>query len=293
MSIKVALVGASGNIGPAVLEQLLNSGFDVTVLTRQGSDHTFDSRARVTKVDYESLDSIKNALADQEIAVSTLNVGGVPLAIHLRIIDAAVAAGVKRFIPSEFGSNTVNPQTAKLPVFADKIKVQDHLKTVSRDSGLSYSFLITGPFLDWGIQHNFILNLSGPVVPLYDGGDRPFSSTTLSGVGKGVVGIIKNLDVTKNTAVYIEEARVSQKQLLQLSGKTLDTENIATADLEKEGYEELTKPSPNPAIIATRFIWRAIFGEGFGALYETQELSNDLFGLKSLSEDELRGLFAK
>ncbi|CAG8224194.1 unnamed protein product [Penicillium salamii] len=293
MSIKVALVGASGNVGPAVLEQLLIAGFDVTVLTRQGSDHTFDPRAHVAKVDYESLDSIKNALTGQEVVVSTLNAGAVPLAIHLRIIDAAVAAGVKRFVPSEFGSNTVNPQTAKLPVFGDKINVQEHLKKASQDSGLSYSLLITGPFLDWGLKNGFILNLSGPVVPLYDGGERPFSSTTLSGVGKGVVGIINNLDFTKNTAVYIDEARVSQKELLRLSGKATDTEIVATADLEKEGFEELKKPSPNPAIIATRFIWRAIFGEGFGSLNDPQDVSNELFGLKPLSEEELRGLFSK
>ncbi|KAJ5329790.1 hypothetical protein N7541_005574 [Penicillium brevicompactum] len=293
MSIKVALAGATGNLGPAILEQLLVAGFDVTVLTRQGSDKTFDPRVHVANVDYESIDSLKHALTGQEVVVSTLNVGVIPLAVHLRLIDAAAAVGVKRFVPSEYGCETVNPQTAKLPVFGDKVSVQDHLKKLSQDSGLSYSLLITGPFLDWGLAHNFILNLSGPVATLYDGGDRAFSTTTLKGVGKGIVGIVNNLDATKNTVVYVEEARVSQKELLRLSGKTLDTEVVATADLEKAAYEELQKPSPNPAIFATSFIRRAIFGEGFGSLFDTSKLSNDLFGLKHLSEEELRGLVTK
>lgn len=280
-------------MGPAVLEQLLVAGFDVTVLTRQDSDSTFDSRAHVAKVDYDSLDSLKHALTGHEVVVSTLNVGAVPLATHLRVIDAAAAVGVKRFIPSEYGCNTVNPHTAKLPVFGDKISIQDHLKKASQDSGLGYSLLITGPFLDWGVEKDFILNLSGPVVTLYDGGERAFSTTTLSGVGKGIVGIVNNLDATKNTAVYVEEARVSQRELLRLSGKSLDTEVVATADLEKEGYEELQKPSPNPAVFATHFIRRGIFGEGFGSLFDTSKLSNDLFGLKHLSEEELRGLVTK
>ncbi|KAJ5856456.1 uncharacterized protein N7529_010400 [Penicillium soppii] len=292
MSTKVAIVGASGNVGPAVLEQLLVAGFDVTVLTRSDSDKKFDSRAQIAKVDYESFDSLKDALANQDVVVSTLNVGAVPLAIHSRIIDAAAATGVKRFIPSEYGCDTTNAQAAKLPVFGDKVKVQEHLKNTSQTSGLSYSLLITGPFLDWGIEKGFILDTSGPVVTLYDGGEQRFSTTTLNGVGKGVVGIINNLDSTKNIPVYVEEARVSQKDLLRLSGSKIDTQIVQTVDLEKGAFEELGKPSPNPAVFATKFILRSIFGEGFGSLFDPKKLSNDLFGLKPLSEEELRGLFA-
>lgn len=288
----LTIIQATGNLGPAVLEQLLIAGFDITVLTRQGSDKTFDPRVHIAKVNYESFDSLKNALAGQDIVVSTLNVGAIPRPIHLRIIDAAAAAGVKRFVPSEYGCDNTNPQTAKLPVFGDKVSIQEHLKNASQDSGLSYSLLITGPFLDWGIEKGFILNLSGPTATLYDGGERTFSATTLSGVGKGIVGIINNLDATKNTTVYIDEARVSQKELLRLSGKNIDSQIVQTTDLEKAAFEELGKPSPNPARFATQFILRAIFGEGFGSLFDPKKLSNDLFGLKPLSEQELRGLFA-
>ncbi|KAJ5129724.1 uncharacterized protein N7515_005763 [Penicillium bovifimosum] len=293
MSLKVALVGASGNIGPAVLKELLTAGFEVTVLTRQDSNRTFDSRAQVAKVDYESFDSLKTAMSGHDAVVNTLNVGAVPKAIHLRLIDAAIATGVKRFIPSEFGCDTTHPKTSKLPIYGDKVSIQEYLKNVSQDSGLSYSLLITGPFLDWGIEKNFILNLSGPVVPLYDGGDNRFSTTTLSGVGKGVVGILKNLDATKNSTIYVNEARVTQKELLELSGKSMETKVVRTTDLEQEAFAELAKPSPNPANFAVKFILRAIFGEGFGSLFDAGKVYNDLFGLKTLSKEEIRGLFAK
>ncbi|KGO74774.1 hypothetical protein PITC_083830 [Penicillium italicum] len=286
---KVAITGASGNLGPAVLKELLAAGFDVTVLTRQGNDKAIDSRARVVQVDYESLDSLKAALSGQDVVVSTLNVGAVPKSTHLRLIDAAVATGVKRFIPSEYGCDTTKPIVAKLPVFGDKVSVQEHLKNVAQKSGLSYSLLITGPFLDWGLKNGFILNTDGPAT-LYDGGDRRFSTTTLAGIGKGVVGIINNLDATKNLAVYIEEARVTQNELLELSGKSIETNVLKTTDLEQEAFAELAKPSPNPAIFASKFILRAIFGEGFGTLFDSDKVSNDLFGLKLLSKEELRSL---
>ncbi|KAI2726115.1 hypothetical protein CBS147332_3002 [Penicillium roqueforti] len=291
-NIKVALAGASGNLGPAVLKELLAAGFDVTVLTRQGSDKTFDSRAHVAQVDYESLDSLKAALSGQEAVVSTLHVGAVPISTHLRLIDAAVAAGVKRFIPSEYGCDTTNPLTSKLPVYGDKVIIQEHLKNVANESGLSYSFLITGLFLDWGLEKGLIVNFAGPAT-LYDGGDRRFSATTLAGIGKGVVGIINNLDATKNSTVYINEARVTQNELLELSGKSLETKVVQTADLEQQAFAELAKPAPNRTIFATNLILRAVFGEGYGGLFDPEKVSNELFGLKILSKEELRGLIPK
>ncbi|KUM61107.1 hypothetical protein ACN42_g6008 [Penicillium freii] len=288
-SIKVALAGASGNLGPAVLKQLLDAGFDVTILTRQGSDKTFDSRAHIAQVDYESLDSLKAALSGQDAVVSTLNVGVVPLRTHLRLIDAAAATGVKRFIPSEYGCDTKNPLTAKLPVFGDKIDVHEHLKNVAQQSGLSYSVLITGPFLDWGLEHGFVLNLAGPAA-LYDGGDRRISTTTLAGIGKGIVGILNNLEATKNSTLYINEARVTQNELLEFSGKSIETNVVKTTDLEQDAFAELAKPAPNPEIFVPKFILRAIFGERFGSLFDSEKLSNDLLGVKTLSKEELRGL---
>ncbi|KAK9241995.1 hypothetical protein V1506DRAFT_548917 [Lipomyces tetrasporus] len=281
----------SGNLGPAVLNQLLEAGFDVTVLSRQDSNKTFDTRAKVAKVDYESLDSLKNAFSGQDVVVSTLGVGAVPRDTHLRLVDAAVAAGVKRYIPSEYGCDTTNPNTAKLPVFGDKVAVQDYLKKANEKSALSYSFLITGPFLDWGIKIGFLINLSDPVTSLYDGGERKFSTTTLADVGRGIVGIINNLAETNNKTVYVSSATVSQKQLLDLSGKSVKTKTVATTDLEKEAFEELSKPIPNPEVYAHLFLFRGIFGNGFGSHFDSDKLSNKAFGLNPLSDDDIRGFF--
>lgn len=287
MPAKVAIAGATGNVGPAVLDQLSQAGFELTVLTRKDSNSNVHKGAKVVKVDYESLDDLKQALSGHDVVVSTLNVGAVPRDIHIRLVDAAAAAGVKRFIPSEYGADTTNSKAANLPVFADKLAVQEHLKK----SGLTYSLLYTGPFLDWGIKVGFLLDLSSPVTTLYDNGENKFSTTTLADVGRGIVGIINNLDDTKNKPVYVSSATVTQKQLLELSGKKVETKNVATTDLEKEGYEELKKQSPNPQIVATRFLFRAIFGDGFGTHFDSSKLSNKEFGIKELSDNEIKGFF--
>lgn len=97
---------ASGNLGPTVLSELLDAGLTVTVLTRQNSNKTFDPRAQVEKVDYESRKSLKAALAGNEVVVNTLGVGTVPRETYLRLVDAAVAAGVQRFLPTPRNSQS-------------------------------------------------------------------------------------------------------------------------------------------------------------------------------------------
>lgn len=245
-------------------------------------------------MNYDSLDSLTSALTGQEVVVNTLGVGRIPKETHLRLIDASVAAKVQRFIPSEFGANTTNPRAAQLPIYADKVAIQKHLQEASNSNDtFSYTLPITGPFLDWGLKTKFILNHEGPEVELYDGGDQKFSATTLAGIGQAVSGIIRNLEATRNQAVYVREANVSQKGLLELSGKQLATRTVSTAELEKEAYDELGKPNPNPAVFGFNFLRRAIFGEGFGGLVPAEELSNDLLGVRSLSDAEIRDIVVK
>jgi len=65
------------------------------------------------------------------------------LGVQLKLIEAAKKAGVRRFLPSEFGQDLSELKTtAQDPYFADKVKVQDAL----RKSGLEYTFVATGFF---------------------------------------------------------------------------------------------------------------------------------------------------
>ncbi|PLB52318.1 NAD(P)-binding protein [Aspergillus steynii IBT 23096] len=292
MSPKIALAGASGNLGPAVLEQLLNAGFEVTVLTRENKDNKFDTRAKVAQVDYNSLESLTSALTGQDVVVNTLGAGTIPREIHLRLVDAAVAAKVQRFIPSEFGSDTANPKAAKVPVFGDKVAVQQHLKEASEKSGgtFTYTLFINGPFLDWGLKVGFLLKLAGPEAELYDGGDRKISATTLAGIGKGIAGVVRNLDATKNRTVYVREAEITQNELLRLSKKELPTKVVTTDQLEADAFAELQKPSPNLGVFAINLIKRTIFGEGYGSLFPAENVYNDLLGVGVLSEKEVEDI---
>lgn len=65
------------------------------------------------------------------------------------IADAAAEAGVKRYIPSEFGSDTSNPKVAgMMPLFATKADITAYLKT-KEPSGMSWTGIVNGSFFDW------------------------------------------------------------------------------------------------------------------------------------------------
>ena len=64
-------------------------------------------------------------------------------------IDAALIAGVKRFIPSEFSVNTMSPTVQDLvPVFQVKKDIIDHLISKEKD-GMAWTGIATGLLFDW------------------------------------------------------------------------------------------------------------------------------------------------
>lgn len=155
----------------------------MTVLTRQESTASFPATAKVQRVDYDSKASLVAALQGQDAVVSTI--GGAALAKQQLLIDAAVEAGVQRFLPSEFGSDTTNPKAAALPVFRAKVEARktlaDRAAAANPAGSFSYTALITGPLLGWAVTEGF-MSIANKRASLYDGGDRVFSTTTVSNI---------------------------------------------------------------------------------------------------------------
>lgn len=267
----------------------MDAGFKVTVLTRKDSSHSFPSSVTAVPVDYDSLDSLVSALKGQDAVVSTL--ASVAIATQLLLVEAAAKAQVKRFLPSEFGSDTLNEKCSSLPVFKDKVAVQDALKKEAASGGMTYTLVVGGPFLDWGIMVGFIMNLKGKSITLFDGGDRTFSTTSLPTLGKAVVGVLQHPEQTKNRAVYVQDTSTTLKKLATLGKKATGAEGwnesvVAVDEVTAQAWAELQKEKPNPGIFVYNFIKASIWGEGYGGHF--QKLDNDLLGIKEKSEAEVQ-----
>jgi uncharacterized protein YbjT (DUF2867 family) len=104
----VALAGATGDLGGRLLSALVRRGVDVRALVRSGVPSAVQDAVRARggtplPVDFADAAALAGALAGAECVVSTLNgLGPVILDLQSRLLDAAGAAGVPRFIPSDF-----------------------------------------------------------------------------------------------------------------------------------------------------------------------------------------------
>lgn len=213
---------------------------------------------------------------------------------QIPLIQAAIAAGVKRFIPSEFGSDTGNPRAAGLAVYQDKIAVHSFLQEQAAVAapGFTYTVIRNGVFLDWGLAYGFFLRFDSERPPLYDGGERPFSTTTLATIGRAVVGVLRHPEETENRVVFVHDTVVTQRKILTLARKIAPEKrwepvDVSTEDAEAESREKYARGMIDMES-SMGFLCRAIFGEGYGA--EFQEVDNELLGIGFKSEAELEEL---
>lgn len=187
----------------------------------------------------------------------------------------------------------MNEKSRVLPVFKDKIAVQDALKEEAASGGMTYTLITSGPFLDWGIMVGFIMNLKEKSIDLFDGGGRVYSTTSLPTIGKAVAGVLTHPEQTKNRAVYVQDTATTLKKLAAMGKKATGgdgwKENIVPIDdVLEQAWAELKKDKPDPYSVLASFVKASIWGEGYGGHFE--KLDNELLGIKEMSDTEVQDL---
>jgi nucleoside-diphosphate-sugar epimerase len=106
---KIILVaGGTGNLGERIINALLDRGAEVHAVVRAGSDPKKTEKlerleVNVFKVNMSSVDDVSKACMGASCVVSALaGLRNVIIDIQKILLDAAVMAGVPRFIPSDY-----------------------------------------------------------------------------------------------------------------------------------------------------------------------------------------------
>ncbi|KAF3920965.1 hypothetical protein ABW20_dc0110470 [Dactylellina cionopaga] len=281
----VIVVGASGNLGPSILQALLASGkFNVSVLSRARPNLPVDVTIHTT--DY-SPSSLEDAFKGQDAVVSVI--AGAALEEQKKLIDAAIAAGVTRFIPSEFGSNTANEEARGLaPVFNRKFDIKEYLE--SKD-GLTWTGIVVGPVFDRSLKLGFLgFDIPSRRATIYDSGDRRFTASTLAQTASAVVGVLSNPAETANKYVYVGSFTTTQKEVLALleliTGDSWTVEKADSTEKVQIGKERVLQRRDSTAI--RPLVTAAMYHERGGSDYESEVgLSNGILGL---NEQDLEGV---
>ena len=158
---------------------------------------------------------------------------------------------------------------------------------------MTYTLICNGPFLDWGIMVGLIMNVKGKSINLYDGGDRVFSSTSLQTIGKTVAAVLRNLEQTKNRAVYVQDTATTLKKMAAMGKKATGAEGwkediVSLDEVAQQAWAELKKEKPDPGNFVLNFIKMAIWGEGYGSHFEKTD--NELLGIKEMTDAEVQDI---
>jgi len=153
--MKIALIGASGFVGKAVLEEAVSRGWQVTAIVRHPDKVEKLPGVTVRQVDVTDADALAKALEGNAVTVSAFNGGwGDPDIYdkHLNgsraIVKAAKAAGSRLIVIGGAGSLEAAPgvQIVDTPDFPAQFRdgaraARDALNEIRQEKGLDWSFV--------------------------------------------------------------------------------------------------------------------------------------------------------
>ncbi|KAH7313883.1 hypothetical protein B0I35DRAFT_436050 [Stachybotrys elegans] len=287
----ILLIGASGSIGAIVLDALVQEPtFNVTALQRKSSKSKIPSGVNVVTIDdaYPS-DVLESIFRGQDAVINCMT--SLAVSDQIRFIDAAVAAKVKRYVPSEYGLNNNRPEARALnSVFHDKGEVQDYLRLREKD-GLEWMSIACGMWLKWSANHDFLgMHLKEKRFVIWDDGEGWFSCTTEENTALGLINALtKRWEETKNQIVWLSDFALTQNMLLaaleRIGGEKLQIERVITSDLIKEKQAAVAQGDvlATYALIETGFV----SGKFGGHLEKEGKIMNELLELPPKSVDEV------
>ena len=154
--MNIALIGATGFVGAAILQEALNRGHEVTAIARNPEKLHVHPKLRAQKGDVYDEDEVARYVAGHDAVISAFNPGWSNPDIYNQqikgtraIIDGVKKAGIKRLLfVGGAGSLEVKPgvQSVDLPAFPAEFKqgalaTRESLAMLRQEPGLEWSFL--------------------------------------------------------------------------------------------------------------------------------------------------------
>ncbi|KAF1958440.1 hypothetical protein CC80DRAFT_592137 [Byssothecium circinans] len=182
--------------------------------------------------------SIEVAFKGEDVVISTVFGGNFEM--QTSIFDAVIAAGVKRFIPHEFGYDSLNIAIqGRISGAAERAIVIERLRRAS----LEWVGVAVGCILDSTLLNsNLGFDLAWQRGTINGTGSEPFPETSLTRVGIMVERILQHCGKVKNEYVYAAGIMTSGDEIavsLEKNTQSLDHPNVE--DCVREGRSRIER----------------------------------------------------
>ncbi|KAF2260120.1 NAD(P)-binding protein [Lojkania enalia] len=221
----VALIGASGTLGPSILQALKASPFTPFVLNRASSTSIYPFTNTLTIPDDLDVPALTSIFQENKIDALIIAIAGSHVTPARKLIDAAFASSVQRIIPAEFGSCDSNDAetNALLPLMAGKKQIREYLillssqDRLSSNTRLSWTALVTGHFFDYGLSTSLMkFDVRARKAYVLDGGDVAFSASNLDFIARATVKALEKEQETRNRLLYVHSHSTTQNEVLKM-----------------------------------------------------------------------------
>lgn len=176
LSKKIAIAGGTGYLGRKILNHLLtiSSVSQLTVLTHSPSaDFPYSPVLTVVSIpSYQDTAALTTALQGHDLLISALPLlAAAETDEHL--VSAAVAAGVRRYMPSEYTIDCMHPNAIAVAgdsVIAGKVASAKRVELLAEKGKIEFTTLVTGAFLDFWLEYPnpVILIKASTIIALLD-----------------------------------------------------------------------------------------------------------------------------
>lgn len=255
--------------------------YRLTVLTNPSQKPYLPPRSDLAKITHKTSDfspaSLESAFAGHDLVISTT--AGGDYEFQVRVIDAALAAGVRRFIPNEFGQDSLNEAVqARLPPSRERARVIQYLKDAQGQSDRGVGAINggerdaatngegratdgTGAKLEWVaaavgcildqklISGDLGFDLKWQSATVHGTGSEQFAVTSLARIGVVVDSIIQRWEAVKNRYLYACGCIATANQIVEFlqksTKKAWEVGKVDTADCVREGQRRIERGWPD------------------------------------------------
>ncbi|EUC42124.1 hypothetical protein COCMIDRAFT_39780 [Bipolaris oryzae ATCC 44560] len=295
MAIENILILGNGDLCRSIISALCSRqtllsddcNYKITVLTYLSQTLTLPINLSQFHVSHKTSDftptTLQSAFAGYDVILSTM--AGGDSVLQISIINAVVAAGVKRFVPDEFSHDSLNKQLqARLPKHAERAKVINHLKNLSDTSpSFEWTAVATGYTLDTKIVNGDMgLDMEWQSATFHGTGMELFAVSSLARVGQVVARVLAQWEQTKNQYIYAAGAIISANDVLksveETTGQEFAVGNYGVEECIEEARKRVERGYPDSGLA---LLERSILYDGqldASAPFRTHN-ANDMLGL--------------
>jgi hypothetical protein len=286
---KIAIVGASGQLGKPFLKALLAQGIHtITAVQRPEATSTFPANVAVKNGDLEDEAFLADVFKGQDAVVLMPPLSHI-ISIQKPAVRAAAKVGVRWILPSEFGPD---PFASKLieenVLLINKKEIRDLIEELGVSSWVS---IAVGPWLDGGLPVGLWgIDPKARKATIWRGANAKTSTATVAHTGEVTAAVLSLVEADlakyKNKAVYAPSFRLSQQEILEAvqraTGTTDADWDVTTREYKDVAseYEENIKKGDGMAPFIKFFVTH--FVEGLGGDFDHKVDAAELEKLEKL-----------